>query len=133
MPSYLFVACSWLAHGSVGWKKDARQKEFECKRLAFRFVFCCILLRAFSSCGFAQEVPATIHDLWVWKSPTGLAAAHGAEALEEFCKSQGLNEVYVSVSKRSEAAEETQLVHLIALLHRSGVRVEAQTGKVGRG
>ena len=43
----------------------------------------------------------------------------------DFCKSEGVNEVYVSVSARSEAAEESQLARLIALLHRSDIRVEA--------
>jgi hypothetical protein len=33
--------------------------------------------------------------------------------------------VYVSVSEHSEAAEERQLVHLIGLLHRDNIRVEA--------
>ena len=43
---------------------------------------------------------------------------------------QGINEVYVSVSERSEASEESQLAHLIALLHRSNVRVEALLSSV---
>jgi hypothetical protein len=66
-----------------------------------------------------------VHGLWVWKSPTVLAAPRGAETLWNFCKSEGINEVYVSISARSEAAEENQLVHLITLLHRSNIRVEA--------
>ena len=66
-----------------------------------------------------------IHGLWVWKSPTVLATPRDAENLLDFCRSQGINEVYVSVSVQSEAAEEGQLVHLIALLHRSNIRVEA--------
>jgi len=66
-----------------------------------------------------------VHGLWVWKSPTVLEAPRGAESLLDFCKSQGINEVYVSISARSEASEESSLAHLIALLHRSNVRVEA--------
>ena len=65
------------------------------------------------------------HGLWVWKSSVVLEAPRGAEALWEFCKSEDINEVYVSVSERSEASEESQLVHLIGLLHRSNIRVEA--------
>ena len=42
-----------------------------------------------------------------------------------FCRSEGINEVYVSVSERSETAEEERLAHLIVLLHGSNIRVEA--------
>jgi hypothetical protein len=66
-----------------------------------------------------------IHGLWVWKSPTVLAEPHATESLLEFCKSQGINEVYVSISERSKDAEENNLVQLIKLLHRSSIRVEA--------
>jgi len=69
--------------------------------------------------------PAPVHGLWVWKSPTVLEAPRGAEDLLDFCKSERINEVYVSVSARCEAAEESQLAHLIAVLHRSTIRVEA--------
>jgi hypothetical protein len=66
-----------------------------------------------------------VHGLWVWKSPMVLEAPGGAQALVDFCKSQGISEVYVSLSGRSEAAEESQLAQLIDLLHRSGIRAEA--------
>jgi hypothetical protein len=66
-----------------------------------------------------------VHGLWVWKSPTVLAEPHAAESLLEFCKSQDINEVYVSISERSKDAEERNLVQLIKLLHRSNIRVEA--------
>jgi hypothetical protein len=89
-------------------------------RTASLFLFCAC---CFSS--FVHAAPPPVHGLWVWKSPTVLQAPHAAESLMEFCRSQGINEVYVSVSERSEAAEEAQLVHLISLLHRSNIRVEA--------
>src|SRR5580704_12510858 len=89
------------------------------------WIFCSVLLAALSFSGFAGTAPGTVHGLWVWKSPTVLAAPRAAEALEDFCKSQGINEVYVSVSSRSAASEEKQLAHLISLLHRSDIRVEA--------
>jgi hypothetical protein len=63
--------------------------------------------------------------LWVWKSPTILEAPRGAERLRDFCKSEGINEVYVSVSARREVSEENQFAHLIALFHGSDIRVEA--------
>ena len=87
--------------------------------------FCAILLSASSLPASAQTSPPLIHGLWVWKSPTVLAAPHAAESLRDFCKSQGVSEVYVSISARTEAAEESQLVHLITELHRSNIRVEA--------
>jgi hypothetical protein len=43
----------------------------------------------------------------------------------KFCQSANITEIYVSISERSEAREEGQLVKLIALLHRSKIRVEA--------
>src|SRR3984885_11046082 len=73
----------------------------------------------------AQGDSGPVHGLWVWKSPEVLSAPGGAESLLDFCKSQGINEVYVSISARSEAGEESQLAHLIGLLHRSKIRAEA--------
>jgi hypothetical protein len=87
-------------------------------------MFAC-LFTAFAPSASAQTSSTLIHGLWVWKSPTVLAAPHAAESLRDFCKSQGINEVYVSISARTEAAEESQLVHLIAELHHSSIRVEA--------
>ena len=90
-------------------------------------IFLCSILFCPSSAPTQKRAPGEtkIHGLWVWKSPTVLAAPRGAENLLDFCRSQRINEVYVSVSVQSEAAEEGQLVHLIALLHRSNIRAEA--------
>ncbi|MGC1107940.1 MAG: hypothetical protein WA876_15535 [Candidatus Acidiferrales bacterium] len=54
-----------------------------------------------------------------------LEAPRGMEGLLDFCKSEGINEVYVSVSERSEVSEERRAARLIGLLHRSNIRVEA--------
>jgi hypothetical protein len=86
-------------------------------------IFCAPFFCALALPTFAADPP--VHGLWVWKSPTVLEASRAAEALRDFCQSEGINEVYVSVSARTEAAEESQLVQLITLLHRSNVRVEA--------
>jgi hypothetical protein len=83
------------------------------------------LLAELPCLSFAAEGSSLVHGLWVWKSPTVLEAPRAAESLLEFCKSQGINEVYVSISERSEAEEEGKLVHLIAILHRGNIRVEA--------
>jgi hypothetical protein len=82
---------------------------------------------ALSGCAFASvaQTAQPVHGLWVWKSAVVLAEARGAEALRDFCQAQGIDEVYVAVSARSEAAEEKELVHLIGILHRANVRVEA--------
>lgn len=85
--------------------------------------FCFVFLGVVALCVFAVATP--VHGMWVWKSPTVLGAPHGAEDLRDFCRSEGVNEVYVSVSERSEAAEEKQLAHLISLLHGAGIQVEA--------
>ena len=92
-------------------------------------MLCSILLGPLSPSAFEglapSAAPGPVHGLWVWKSPTVLEAPRGAETLRDFCKSQGVNEVYVSVAARSEASEENELARLIALLHRSDIRVEA--------
>ncbi len=71
----------------------------------------------------ADNVP--IHGLWVWKSPAVLAAPRAAESLRDFCRAEGINEVYVSVSDLHESSTEGRVAHLIVLLHRSNIRVEA--------
>jgi hypothetical protein len=91
---------------------------------AFSWMFCVFFVGMFSLSAVAGEgLPA--HGLWVWKNPPVVDAPQGAEKLRDFCQSQGINEVYVSVSANGDAAEEGRLAHLIALLHRSNIRVEA--------
>jgi hypothetical protein len=65
------------------------------------------------------------HGLWVWKSPTILQAPQGAQNLQKFCQSEGITEVYVSFSDDFTASDQNLLAILIALLHASGLRVEA--------
>lgn len=83
-----------------------------------------VLLGAFCLSAVARSnVPA--HGLWVWKTSSVLEAPRGAETLRDFCQSEGINEVYVSVSASGDTSVERRLASLIALLHRSNVRVEA--------
>jgi hypothetical protein len=70
-------------------------------------------------------VAAPVHGVWVWKSPDVLGAPRGAEKLTDFCKSEGINEVYVSISARSFESEEPALARAIGILHHSNIRVEA--------
>ena len=73
----------------------------------------------------AQSSGASIHGLWLWKSPTVLEFPQAAESLRAFCQSEKINEVYISISERSEPAEESQLTRTISILHRANIRVEA--------
>jgi hypothetical protein len=91
---------------------------------AFSRMFCVVLFVTFSLSATAEE-DARVHGLWVWKNPPVVDAPQGAEKLRDFCQSQGINEVYVSVSANGDAAQEGRVAHLIALLHRSHIRVEA--------
>ena len=94
-------------------------------RVPGSFLLIPLLLGAFHGGGFAADVAGPVHGLWVWKTPTVLAATGATEALRDFCQSQGINEVYVSFSGKHEASEEREVARLIGLLHRSHIRVEA--------
>jgi hypothetical protein len=73
---------------------------------------------------FSQEAP--VHGLWVWKTPTLLDLPARGEALRDFCRSQQINEVYLSFSSQNGgSAEEREIQKLIGLLHHSHIRVEA--------
>jgi hypothetical protein len=74
--------------------------------------------------GMADEAQRA-HGLWVWKGPAILATPQGAGQLRDFCRTQGINEIYLSVLDHGELHDGAALSALIALLHRSGVRVEA--------
>jgi len=72
-----------------------------------------------------------VHGLWVWKTPSLLAAPNSGEALRDFCRTQTVNEVYLSYSPdKVDATEEEQVAGVVALLHRSGIRVEALLSSV---
>jgi hypothetical protein len=66
-----------------------------------------------------------VHGLWVWKGPEVAQDARGQQMLRDFCAAQGINEIYISVSSHGELMPADSLAHLISLLHRAGVRVEA--------
>ena len=74
---------------------------------------------------WAAQAAAQVHGLWVWKGPEIAADASGPTKLRDFCVAQGVNEVYIAVSSHGEMMPAGPLSQLIALLHRSGVRVEA--------
>jgi hypothetical protein len=91
-------------------------------------IVCAVLAAVFCSLpvchAFAQEQPT--HGLWVWHTPTLLDLPSRGEALRDFCRSQQINEVYLSYSSQNGgAAEEQEIARLIGLLHHSHIRVEA--------
>jgi hypothetical protein len=88
------------------------------------WILAVVFFAPFSVCAVAADgVP--VHGLWVWKNPPVVDAPDGAEKLRDFCRSQNVNEVYVSVSLDTNSSDEARIAHLIALLHRPNVRVEA--------
>ena len=88
---------------------------------SFFWPFCGLLFATLS----LPAIAADVHGLWVWKSASVLEAPRGAQTLRDFCQSQGINEVYVSVSTRNTASDDDRLARLIALLHGADIRVEA--------
>jgi hypothetical protein len=83
-------------------------------------IFLCVPWR---SANAAED--ALVHGLWVWKGPAVLQDAHGVEALRDFCRKDGVNEVYVSVSQRGEMMPEASMARMIEILHAANIRVEA--------
>jgi hypothetical protein len=76
-------------------------------------------------CGsMAAQASGPVHGLWVWKGPSIVATTGGIEKLRDFCSSEGVNEIYISVSSHGKPLE-GDFPKLIDVLHRSGVRVEA--------
>jgi len=113
-----------VAHPTTVKRGALQRREVAHPTVAVCGLFCSLfMLLVFVFSGVAEAAP--VHGLWVWKSPTVLGAPRGAENLLEFCRSEGINEVYVSISERSEAGEERELTRLIKLLHGSNIRVEA--------
>ena len=71
------------------------------------------------------EVSAPVHGLWVWKGSNLLRAPQSAQSLRAFCRAEGINEVYLSLSDQASKSDDQALAHLIGLLHGSHIRVEA--------
>jgi hypothetical protein len=89
----------------------------------------CLLWVAMAGTAVAQE--GSVHGLWMWKTPSVLAVPNSGEALRDFCRTQTVNEVYLSFSPdKADATEQAQVAALIILLHRSGIRVEALLSSV---
>jgi hypothetical protein len=86
-----------------------------------------LFLTLFFIASFNTSAQQPVHGLWVWKTPTVLAAPHAAETLRDFCRAQRINEVYVAFTAAAKAGPsgEDQLAALIRLLHKSNIHVVA--------
>lgn len=73
----------------------------------------------------SREVATPTHGLWVWKGRAVLRAPQAAQSLRDFCRAESVNEVYLSVSEEAGKSDDEAVGHLIGLLHRSNIRVEA--------
>jgi hypothetical protein len=90
-----------------------------CKFLAlfgFALLFTCLSASA--------QDGSRAHGLWVWKGSSLVAESGGAEKLRDFCRSEGINEIYISVSAHGQMLQ-GDFPKLIDILHGSSVRVEA--------
>ena len=77
---------------------------------------------------FAQQSATRVHGLWLWKTAAVLAAPDSAAQVRDFCREQGINEVYVSFSRaagQDVGPQDARLADLIRTLHRSHIRAEA--------
>jgi hypothetical protein len=67
-----------------------------------------------------------VHAVWVWRTPILLDLPARGEALRDFCRSNQINEVYLSfTSQNSAEPEQREIAKLIELMHKSHIRVEA--------
>jgi len=94
------------------------------RRLLSGVLWTGILCGLFSPSADAADRPL-VHGLWVWKGPSVVEASRGAEILRDFCRSAGINQVYISVSEHGDMSGIENFSHLIDLLHRSNIQVEA--------
>jgi hypothetical protein len=96
------------------------------RKICRRPFFCALnvaLLAVLCVAGAAQS-DAPVHGLWVWKGSSIVAEPGGIEKLRDFCQSEGVNEIYISVSSHGAMLQE-DFSKLTDALHWSGIRVEA--------
>jgi hypothetical protein len=85
----------------------------------------CLVLLAVPPIAVGSEASARIHGLWVWKGPSILQTRGSAESLRDFCRAEGVSEVYVSVSERGQMMNQRSMAQMLDVLHRANIRVEA--------
>jgi hypothetical protein len=87
-------------------------------------IFCVALLCPTTPLSRAQKTPSK-HGLWVWKGPSILQSESSADALRNFCQSNSINEVYISVSQRGEMMPAANMIRVVDVLHKANIKVEA--------
>jgi hypothetical protein len=65
------------------------------------------------------------HGIWVWHGSAVLAAVDGAAKLRDYCRTRGIDEVYVAVSEHGKIVLDRKTIDAIHLLHAANIRVEA--------
>jgi hypothetical protein len=97
--------------------------------VALLALMACQALRAAGSDAVPQATapPAAtpVHGMWIWRSSTVLQAPQAPLAIRNFCAGEGINEIYVTISRHYGALEALQLGELIGQMHQAGIRVEA--------
>jgi hypothetical protein len=88
----------------------------------------CWLVLLFCLMGFSSDGAERVHGLWVWKTDAVLAKAGSGEALRDFCRSNRINEVYLSMTSKAGLVEDPKVRELLAVLHGAKIRVEALYG-----
>jgi hypothetical protein len=107
-------------------RKSSGAKRSPAPRFAFTFSFIlCIALFAPTNSIFAAQHTLAKHGLWVWKGPSILQTQSNVESLRDFCRTNQINEAYLSVSQRGEMMPVTNMVRVIGVLHKSNIRIEA--------
>jgi hypothetical protein len=89
-----------------------------------QLILCAALLAGPATVPRVQET-GPIHGLWVWKGSSVLDSSADVESLRNFCRSERINEVYISVSQRGEMMPESSMAGMIGVLHTANIRVEA--------
>jgi hypothetical protein len=103
----------------------------EHRRPARIMVYLLLVAIAAASTMGARAQQSLVHGVWVWKTASVLAAPGSVDGLRDFCRSQNVNEVYVSFSPtKIDPEEEAEIAALIASLHQSRIRVEALLSSV---
>jgi hypothetical protein len=86
---------------------------------------CAALVSSVSSPAASGLDRAAVHGMWVWKADALLHTPQGTRALVAFCRSQNINEVYLSVGEQEVKVDDKPIGRLIEQLHGSGIRTEA--------
>lgn len=97
----------------------------ELPRSARSLLIVCLALLVAPPLAAGSQNSVRIHGLWVWRGPSMLESRGSAESLRAFCRAEGVNEVYVSISERGQLMTPGSMSRMLHVLHRGNIRVEA--------